>query len=365
MHTSKGELSVSIFDIHRFLRLRLSGRLYGETVPTQRQLTNKLPLSFTYLFITYPKLMQGNWTPHPRIESSIIDAGGHGWGSCEVVVDELGVAKGQRTETYAGCKRRGTFSVVSFTASGAGYCLPIAILASMYEGLNEISCSSHPSRGGGHFHAHLLYAWLVKNFDAYELVVEAFYSSCMVNHFNSKRPENSLVLGGASLETLLDDDKLSRANFAYFISIRPSFVSYHCEDSLIIEHYCPDRFIRPFSFYQDVPAHLDLDSLPDPKTMLRYHPVLTRYRIGSQTYSPHASDSKRKGNDLFGTNMSKDEGKLGSKPKLNIVRTRKLLEPCVPPIEDDSSRVKISGIDVAIPATPIPIIPVQSITPLP
>ncbi|KAJ8441760.1 hypothetical protein Cgig2_009189 [Carnegiea gigantea] len=43
-------------------------------------------------------------------------------------------------------------------------------------------------------------------------------------------------------ETLLDDDKLSRAEFAYFVSIRSSFVFYHCEDNLVIEHYCPNRF---------------------------------------------------------------------------------------------------------------------------
>jgi len=40
----------------------------------------------------------------------------------------------------------------------------------------------------------------------------------------------------------MDDGKLSRADFAYFVSIRSSFVSYHCEDNLVMEHYYPNRF---------------------------------------------------------------------------------------------------------------------------
>ncbi|KAJ8427303.1 hypothetical protein Cgig2_002215 [Carnegiea gigantea] len=84
----------------------------------------------------------------------------------------------------------------------------------------------------------------------------------------------------------------------------------------------------------------------------------------SSTYSPHVSDSKRKQSDLSGTNISKEEGKLGSNPKLKIVRTGKPLEPFVPPMEDGSSHLKIPGIDVATPAIPIPTIPIQNIAPI-
>jgi len=41
-------------------------------------------------------------------------------------------------------------------------------------------------------------------------------------------------------ETLVDDSKLSRADFAYFVSICSGFVSYRCEDSFVMEHYCLD-----------------------------------------------------------------------------------------------------------------------------
>jgi len=78
------------------------------------------------------------------------------------------------------CIHTDTFSVASFMASGMGYCLPTAILASIYKGFNEISRSSHPSRGGEHFPAHFLYAWLAKNFEVYELVGEASSSPGMV-----------------------------------------------------------------------------------------------------------------------------------------------------------------------------------------
>ena len=59
LHAFRGDVSSSIFDIRSFLWLPLSGRLYDEVVPTQRELKNKLPLSCTYLFIAYQKLMQG------------------------------------------------------------------------------------------------------------------------------------------------------------------------------------------------------------------------------------------------------------------------------------------------------------------
>ncbi|KAJ8443803.1 hypothetical protein Cgig2_017284 [Carnegiea gigantea] len=233
------------------------------------------------------KLDQDSRIPHPGVLSSIIDIEARGWGDCQVIFDELEVAIGQRTETFlaaflscwlcifilpvrdAGCIRPGTFSVASFMASGVGYRLPIAILVSIYKGLNEISRSSHPGRGGGYFPAHFFYAWLAKNFDLYELVGEASSSAGMVK-------------------------------------------------------FCG---------------------------------------IG-QAKSPHASDSKRKRSDLFDTNTSKDDGKLGSKPKLKIVRSGKPLEPSFLPIGDGSSRIKIPGIDVAILATPIPAIPIQSIAPL-
>jgi len=68
---------------------------------------------------------------------------------------------------------------------------------------------------------------------------------------------------------------------------------------------------------------------------------------------------------LYDTNVSKDEGKLGPKHKLKIVHSRKSLKPFFSTTKDDSSHVKIPRIDVTILTTPFPVIPIQSIAPLP
>ena len=80
----------------------------------------------------------------------------------------------------------------------------------------------------------------------------------------------------------MDDDKVSRANFTYFVSIRLSFFSYRCEDNLIMEHYYPDRFSRQFGY----PVDLDFDNLLDPETMLCYHHMITGYGIRPQVLLP-------------------------------------------------------------------------------
>ncbi|KAJ8435738.1 LOW QUALITY PROTEIN: hypothetical protein Cgig2_003160 [Carnegiea gigantea] len=269
----------------------------------------------------------------------------------------------------------------------------MAILTSVYKGLNKISRSSHPGRGGGYFPANFFYAWLVKNFNAYELASKASSSLGMakfsgIGQTKSFQLEEDRELIGSGRgfrwhssiinslkETLMDDGKLSRADFAYL-------------DSLVIEHYCPNRFNRQSGFYQDVLVDLDFDNLLDSEIILCYQQTLMCYRTGSQVLLPgrcnllernttpafcdwwskmfvsstcitHTRDSKRKRSDLFDTNISKDEGKLGSKPKLKIVHSGKPLEPFF-----HRWRI-IPRIDVVILATPIPAIPIQSIAPLP
>ncbi|KAJ8425547.1 hypothetical protein Cgig2_032884 [Carnegiea gigantea] len=137
-------------------------------------------------------------TPHPGILSTIMDVGARWWGDCQHIFDEMGVAKGQRTDTFlaaflscclctfilpvrdTSCIGLNTFSITSFMALGVGYCLSTTIIASIYKGLKEISHSSHPDCGGGHFSAHFFYAWSTKNFDTYDLVSEASSSLGMM-----------------------------------------------------------------------------------------------------------------------------------------------------------------------------------------
>ena len=188
-------------------------------------------------------------------------------------------------------------------------------------------------------------------------------------------------------ETLTDGDKPSRIDFPYFVSINSSFNSYHCEDNLVIEHYCFDHFSKQFGFHQDVPVDIDFYNLPDTEIMHRCHHVLTRYgflprrcsvletntthvfhewwskMFISSTCNQHTSDSKRKRSGLSDTNISKYNGIVGSKPKLKNIHSEKPLKPSVSSIEDDFSHVKILGVDVIIPIAPIPVIPIQSIAP--
>ncbi|KAJ8423973.1 hypothetical protein Cgig2_008748 [Carnegiea gigantea] len=331
-----------------------SYQLLRHDIESERRSWAKLPLhgEFSYKPLYWEckyhvskKPDQDSRIPQPGILSPLPDAGARGWSDYQAIFEELGVATGQRTETFlaaflscwlctfilpvrdAGCIRPGTFSIASLMASGVGCCLPTAVLASIYKGLNELSRSSHPGRGGGHFPTHFLYAWLAKNFDVYELVGEASSSPGMVKFSG-----------------------LGRAK----------------------------------SFQPEEARELI--------AMLRYHHMLTRYGTGSQVLlpgrcnllernttrafrewwpkmfvsppcSPHANGSKRKRSDLSDTNISKDEGKL--KPKLKIIHSGRPVEPFVLVIENGSSRVDIPGIDVGPLVMPIPAILIQSIAPLP
>ncbi|KAJ8430854.1 hypothetical protein Cgig2_003784 [Carnegiea gigantea] len=218
-----------------------------------------------------------------------------GWGDCQVILDELGVAIGQRTEIFlaaflsywlctfillvrdASCICSGTFSIASLMASGIGYYFPAAILASIYKGLNELSHSSHPGRSGGHFPAHFLCAWLAKNFDAYELGPKSYFLGDII--YSRGIPLVHFVNGGP-----------------------------RCSSPQLAIHM----------------------------------PVIPR---GNEVIYLTRTFQKMKAN--------------------LIVHFGKPLEPFILLIEDVSSRVKIPGIDVVIPAMPIPAIPIQSIVPLP
>ncbi|KAJ8435029.1 hypothetical protein Cgig2_027238 [Carnegiea gigantea] len=82
--------------------------------------------------------------------------------------------------------------------------------------------------------------------------------------------------------TLANDDKASRSDFTYFVSIHSSFMSYHYEDNLVMKHYYSNQLSRQFG-----------------------------------------------------------KGTLSSKPKLKIIHAGKPLEPFVPLMENDCSHVKI------------------------
>ncbi|KAJ8427349.1 hypothetical protein Cgig2_016215 [Carnegiea gigantea] len=161
------------------------------------------------------------------------------------------------------------------------------------------------------------------------------------SRFSLKRPENSSILGGA------------------FAGIHPSSIDLK-------------RLLWMMASYQELSlltlsAFVQVFSLTVVRTTSSWSVTALTDLVDNlvSIRIPYASDSKRKRSDLFDANISKDESKLGSKPKLKIVRSGKPLHPFVPLMKDGSSHVKILGVDVVIPVIPIPTIPIQCITPLP
>ena len=63
--------------------------------------------------------------------------------------------------------RPGVFKVASRMAQGETFSLAVSVLASIYNGLNEISCSSKPGTNAYFFPIHHLYGWLGEYFDTY------------------------------------------------------------------------------------------------------------------------------------------------------------------------------------------------------
>ncbi|KAJ8437553.1 hypothetical protein Cgig2_017906 [Carnegiea gigantea] len=134
-------------------------------------------------------------------------------------------------------------------------------------------------------------------------------------------------------ETLTDDNKLSRIDFAYFMSIRS------IDNLASTRMFLLTRTLIIFLIRNN--ASLS----PRAHTLWNKVSSITSWAMHFTWDKNHSCIS-----------IPKDEGIYGSKPKLKIVQTGKPLEHFVPLTEDDSSRVKIPGIDVVIPTTPIPAI---------
>jgi len=214
LHTSKGEVSISLLDIHGFLGLPFSGFLYDEVVLPSKELKNNMRRSYTHLFaachllrrrvdrkptieewiafwfrgpINYQAPMKPDcWSRVPVLKNISLNTEVRGWNESHAVFEELEAPRGERTKTFlaaflscrlclfvlsirdAGCIRPGTFSVASSMEGSQAYCLSSAILASIYRGLGEICRYMHPGRKGGHIPWHFLYAWIAKYFQTYD-----------------------------------------------------------------------------------------------------------------------------------------------------------------------------------------------------
>ncbi|KAJ8437339.1 LOW QUALITY PROTEIN: hypothetical protein Cgig2_015070 [Carnegiea gigantea] len=192
LQTSKGEVSISLLDIHGFLRLPFLGFFYDEVVPLSKELKTGLGRSCTNLFAAYHILQQcidhkltiKEWITlvlpvkyHAPMKSDhrsqvplrtnvSLTTDVHVWNESHVVFDQLGVPKSslQRLSLWlffhlclfillvkdASCIHPMTFLVVSSMERAQVYYPSLAILTSIYRGLGEICCSAHLERKGGH-----------------------------------------------------------------------------------------------------------------------------------------------------------------------------------------------------------------------
>ncbi|KAJ8430060.1 hypothetical protein Cgig2_011595 [Carnegiea gigantea] len=229
-----------------------------------------------YILLKYhvfKKSSKGNQIPRPGILSSVINEEAHRWNDCQVVFNKMRMAKGQYIENFlavflsywlctfillvrdARCIYSGTLTTASFMALVLGHHIPTIILVYAYMGLNVIFHALHGK-------SEATFPPISSTHELINFIKGFCWHSSIINPLK---------------EHLTDDNKISKINFVYFLSI--------------------DECIHAF------------------------------------------------------------------RPQLKIVHFGKPLKPLVLAMEDDSSHVKIVRIIVAIQATPIFAIPIQSIAP--
>ncbi|KAJ8432645.1 LOW QUALITY PROTEIN: hypothetical protein Cgig2_011811 [Carnegiea gigantea] len=328
LHTSKGEASISLLDIYGFLGLPLSGFLYDEVVPSSKELKSSMGRSYTHLFKAYHILRQ-RFDHKPTIEEWIAF-----WFRGPV-------------KYYAPMKSDRRSRVAKYFRT--------------YDFDDRVSTNLRMPKFSGFGRA--------KTFDLDE--VRELISSERGFCWNS-------AIRHRLKATLVDNGQLSRADFAYFASIRSSYVCCRCDDSFVMEHYCPHRFSRQFGFHQDIPAYIDFSILLSSKIMLRLYQACIRYGTNSRMFFPGqcpslerkfthcfqewwSKISKRKRVSSSDQNIQRNEASSGSRPKFKIIHSQKPLRSPALETEDNTPQTKIPRVDAALPVAPISAVPIQSV----
>jgi hypothetical protein len=235
LHTSVGEISITLWDLCRIGGLLLFGSFYDEVVPSAKEMSS-LPSSCEYLFAAFHHLSLelggpdsvtstewvGFWfrgsvrypkPPNRRsLRRSARGKSSHNprgiittyRNQCRTEDEEapfriLKVSEKAKEETWlaallscwlgefvfpgkeANLIRPGIFKVASSMARGKKYCLAVPVLATIYKGLNDIASSSVPSKCDTTFPAHYLNAWLAEYFATHFDLPEASpLDPCMV-----------------------------------------------------------------------------------------------------------------------------------------------------------------------------------------
>ena len=167
--------------------------------------------------------------------------------------------------------RLGVFKVASRMAQCETFSLVVPVLASIYNDLNEIACSSKPGTNASIFPIHYLYGWLGEYFDTHFIshswnhppwmtyYADDFFAKC----FDDLQAQTLIMsCKGVKLDHLAlhhkkqvhwtENESISVTKASYLISLRSSYLSLQQSNHWVIQPYYPHQFSRQFGYPQDL-----------------------------------------------------------------------------------------------------------------
>ncbi|XP_019239821.1 PREDICTED: uncharacterized protein LOC109219803 [Nicotiana attenuata] len=305
--TSVGELSISLWDLHLLGGLPIVGSPYEEVEKKSARL-------------------KSTHNPNGVIPETTR------WSSDqEATFSKLRVRSDKKDETYIAaflsiwlCAfvfpksenliRPETFKMASMMASGRKISLAVSVLASIYHGLNKISCSSQLDQVKVYFPIHYVYGWLAHYFKIHYPLAKgpsvplmvAYSGEGAARYFDEKDARKRIhngedivwtptMLTNSRLYYYVDNDAPQELESNYFMSLRFNYLPVRYDNSFIINPYSPHRFSRQFGFYQNVPGFLENDirsaSLDEG---LRFWRICILYRSMSRAVFPPTGDPVEK-----------------------------------------------------------------------
>ncbi|XP_040369571.1 uncharacterized protein LOC121051359 [Rosa chinensis] len=334
LHTSSGEMSISLWDLDQLGGLPIAGRFYDEVVLTAEELsaTSKgSQQSCRYLFLAYHKLCKESQGQKVKITSwirywyrgalrykrppnkstrnkrdpppNVFNPSGRiheirqRTSADLAVFEDLGVEGEDIEPTYlaaflacwlclfvlpgdnTGLIRPGVFKVASKMSQGVQFCLAVPVLASIYQGLNEISVSSDPGNCSAALPFHYIYAWLAEYFGTHfqsplpndlrprmvrfsgELSARHFGDSQALSLFDTCDNVKMGVFARVFSESrvIINRSNISHLDLIYLISLRSGYLSLRQDNRRVVQPYSPHRFSRQFGYVQDIPGSLKND----------------------------------------------------------------------------------------------------------
>ncbi|KAK4389548.1 hypothetical protein Sango_2291800 [Sesamum angolense] len=298
LHTSAGEMSISLWDLHELVGLPMTGCLYDEVVPSALELTGVdekrerfIPRSCKYLLYAYHLLQSTDddrcshvsidkwvkfWSkktakyhpPPPRKEKKTVrpksthnplgDIATHErWSTAEdALFAKLCIERSLKEEVYLAAYlacwlclfvlpgndvnsiRPSTFKMASLMANGRRVNLAIPVLASIYEGLNTIATSPKPAELRGPKMTRFSGEGGAKYYEPREArkrIHKAEFVSWACNMLVKAEPFK-----------FVDDGRAEELDHSYFVAIRSSYLTLRRGGRFIVEPYSPHRFGRQF-----------------------------------------------------------------------------------------------------------------------